>query len=310
MQFLFWLESIRTPLLDAFLSLVTYLGDELVFLVIAFSLFWCFDKYFGYYIVSVGLVSTVFNQFLKLLCRVPRPWVLDPRLTTVGNSIEGAGGFSFPSGHTQNITTTFGGIARYTRKKPIVILCCIIIALVAFSRMYLGVHTPYDVGAGMAIAIALLFLQYAFIKKVKEKPSRMYILLGVMALISIAFLIYTECLPSDYASGIEGASHNLASGKKNAYKLLAATLGVLVCFFIDEKYVHFDTKASLVGQVLKIGIGLALVLATKEVSKMALVALFGQDNSLIVFLRYFLTIVVGCGIYPLTFPLFAKIGKR
>ncbi len=310
MQFLFWLESIRTPIFDAFFSLITYLGDELVFLVIAFSLFWCFDKYFGYYIVSVGLVSTVFNQFLKLLCRVPRPWVLNPELTTVGNSIEAAGGFSFPSGHTQNITTTFGGIALYTRKKPIVTLCCIIIALVAFSRMYLGVHTPYDVGAGMIIAVALLFLQYAVIKKVKEKPSRMYILLGVMALLSVAFLVYTECLPADYASEIEGAAHNLASGKKNAYKLLAATLGVLVCFFIDEKYVHFDTKASLVGQILKIGIGLALVLATKEVSKMVLVAIFGQDNSFIVFARYFLTIVVGCGIYPLAFPIFAKIGKK
>ena len=310
MQFLFWLESIRTPLCDAFFSLVTYLGDELVFLVIAFSLFWCFDKFFGYYIVSVGLVSTVFNQFLKLLCRVPRPWVLNPELTTVGNSIEGAGGFSFPSGHTQNVTTTFGGIALYTRKKPLTVICCVIIALVAFSRMYLGVHTPYDVLAGMAIAVALLFLQYAVIKKVKEKPSRMYILLGVMAVLSTAFLIYTECLPADYASGIEGAWHNLASGRKNAYKLLAATLGVLVCFFIDEKYVHFDTKAPVFGQILKVCIGLALVVGTKEISKMALVALFGQDNSFIVFSRYFLTIIVGCGIYPLTFPIFAKIGRK
>lgn len=310
MQFLFWLESIRTPVGDAFMSLITYLGDELVFLALAFSLFWCFDKYFGYYIVSAGLISTVLNQFLKLFCRVPRPWVIDPSLTTVGNSIEGAGGFSFPSGHTQNITTTFGGIAIYVRKKPLSVICCVIIALVAFSRMYLGVHTPYDVAVGFAIALILVFVQYAVIKKVKENPARMYILLGVMALISVAYLVYTECLPADYASDIEGAAHNLASGKKNAYKLLAATLAVLVCYFADDRYVHFETKASPLAQVIKIVLGLLIVVGTKELVKIALVALVGHDSNLIVFARYFLTVIVGCGVYPLSFPLFAKIGKK
>ena len=310
MQFLFFLESIRNPVLDAIMSAVTYLGDEMVFLAVAFTLFWCIDKNFGYYIVSVGLVSTVANQFLKLVCRVPRPWVLDPKLTTVGNSIEGAGGFSFPSGHTQNITTTFGGIALYARRKWLSVICCVIIALVAFSRMYLGVHTPYDVGAGFFIALVLAFAQYAVMKKVKEKPAYMYILLGVMLLLSVAYLIYTECLPADYASEIEGAAHNLASGKKNAYKLLAAIFAIIVCYFADNKYICFETKASPIAQVLKVAIGLLLVLGTKALAKIILVAIFGADNNLIVFARYFFTVMVGCALYPMTFPLFAKIGKR
>ena len=310
MQFLFFLESIRNPILDAIMSAITTLGDEMVFLAIAFTLFWCIDKNFGYYIVSVGLVSTVATQFLKLLCRVPRPWVLDPKLTTVGNSIEGAGGFSFPSGHTQNITTTFGGIALYVRRKWLTVVCAAIIFLVAFSRMYLGVHTPYDVAAGFLIAIVFALVQYAVMKKATKKPAYMYILLGVIAFIAVLYLIYTECLPADYASEIEGAAHNLASGKKNAYKLLAAILAIIVCYFLDTKYINFETKASLPAQVLKVAVGLLLVLGTKELTKIVLVTIAGADNYFIVFARYFLTVIVGCAIYPLTFPLFAKIGKK
>ncbi len=309
MQLLLFLESIRNPVLDFIMSTVTYLGDEMVFLALAFTLFWCVDKHFGYYIVSVGLVSTVINQFLKLFCRVPRPWVQNPELTTVGNSIEGAGGFSFPSGHTQNITTTFGGIALYVRRKWLTVICSVIIVLVAFSRMYLGVHTPYDVAAGFVIAIILVFVQYALMKKVKEKPAYMYMLLCGMALLSLLYLIYTECLPADYASEIEGAAHNLASGAKNAYKLFAATLAIIVCYFVDDKYVHFETKASPIAQILKVVIGLALVVGVKEIVKIALVAIVGADNNLIVFARYFITVIVGCAVYPLTFPLFAKIKK-
>ena len=38
------LESIRTPVLDAVLSLITHLGEETIFLVLALAVFWCVDK--------------------------------------------------------------------------------------------------------------------------------------------------------------------------------------------------------------------------------------------------------------------------
>ena len=83
MEFLRLLESARLPALDAFFSAVTYLGDELAFMALALLLFWCVDKRTGYYVFVVGLFGTLANQFLKILCRVPRPWVLDPGFTIV-----------------------------------------------------------------------------------------------------------------------------------------------------------------------------------------------------------------------------------
>ena len=74
MGVLYALESIRTPALDKIMSVITLLGGELFFMVIAVTAFWCVSKREGYYLMIVGFFGTVINQFLKILCCVPRPW--------------------------------------------------------------------------------------------------------------------------------------------------------------------------------------------------------------------------------------------
>ena len=76
MEFLYFLERIRVPILNELMLLVTQLGEETAFLVIAMIIFWCVDKKKGYYILAVGFIGTLANQFLKLWFRVPRPWVI------------------------------------------------------------------------------------------------------------------------------------------------------------------------------------------------------------------------------------------
>lgn len=83
MDFLRFLEGIRTPVATAIFSFLTYFGDELFFMVLAITVFWCVSKRYGYYILAVGFLGTVLNQFMKLWFRVPRPWVLDPDFTIV-----------------------------------------------------------------------------------------------------------------------------------------------------------------------------------------------------------------------------------
>ena len=101
MSFLYLLEKIRVPGLNELMLAVTQLGEETAFLVIALIVFWCVDKRKGYFLMSVGFLGTMANQFLKLLCRVPRPWVRDPDFTILEQAREAASGYSFPSGHTQ-----------------------------------------------------------------------------------------------------------------------------------------------------------------------------------------------------------------
>ena len=75
MNLLYALESVRTPFWDAVFSAVTHLGEETVFMVAAILIFWCVSKQEGYYLLLMGFFGTVVNQFLKLLFRIPRPWV-------------------------------------------------------------------------------------------------------------------------------------------------------------------------------------------------------------------------------------------
>ena len=139
MEFLRLLESIRIPALNVFFSGITYCGDEIAFMVVAFALFWCVNKRTGYYAFLVGLFGTVGNQWLKIACRIPRPWVLAPEFTIVESARAAATGYSFPSGHTQNAVGTFGAMALRTERKWVRGVCIALIVLVPFSRMYLGV---------------------------------------------------------------------------------------------------------------------------------------------------------------------------
>ena len=156
MGFLRLLEGIRLPAFSAFFSVVTYFGDEIAFMLAAFILFWCVDKRTGYYAFLAGLFGTIANQFLKIACRIPRPWVLDPDFTIVESARAAATGYSFPSGHTQNAVSTFGAAAVMTKRRWVRRTCIALVVLVPFSRMYLGVHTPLDVGVAFLMAAALL----------------------------------------------------------------------------------------------------------------------------------------------------------
>ena len=128
MEILRILENIRIPVLNEFMLAITYLGDEIAFLVMALILFWCIDKRKAYYILSVGFLGTIANQFMKLLFRIPRPWVLDENFTILEQAKEGAGGYSFPSGHSQSSVGTFGGIAHISKSTSSAIgtlTCCV-----------------------------------------------------------------------------------------------------------------------------------------------------------------------------------------
>lgn len=302
MSFLYWLEGIRIPVLNEFMLLITQLGEETAFLVAALILFWCVNKYFGYYVLSVGFIGTLANQFMKLWFRIPRPWVLDSNFTILEQAREAASGYSFPSGHTQNAVGTFGSIACTVKTKWVRIAAIVFAVLVPFSRMYIGVHTPLDVLVAAAMAIILLLILKPIV--LGNTKRNMPILLAVMFVLGISYLCFVEFYP--FPADID--QHNLASGLKNAYTLVGALLGMLVVYIVDEKWIHFTTKAVWWAQLIKVAFGLVLVLAVKSGLKTPLNMLFGESIGRAV--RYFLIVIVAGIVWPLTFRWFGKFGTK
>lgn len=304
MAFLRFLAELRNPVCDAFFSVVTMLGEETFFILIGLIFFWCLNKKEGYYLLTVGLVGTVINQFLKLLFRIPRPWVRDPDLVPVDGSVEAATGYSFPSGHTQSAVGIFGGIARWNKGWLIRTLCIAACVLVGFSRMYLGVHTPADVLVSALLGAVLVFGLYPLMAKSLEKPVTMRILMACTLAFTVGFLLFVHLYP--FPADVD--ADNLQHGTENAYKMLACLAALWLAYEVDHGWSHFDTKAVWWVQILKLVLGLLPVLAIKAGLKQPLYALIGNEY-VADGIRYFLlTAFAGC-VWPLTFRWWGKIGK-
>ena len=305
MELLYALESIRTPFLDKLMGLVTNLGGEAVFIAAAIIVFWCLSKSCGYYMMTVGFAGTIINQFLKLWFRIPRPWVKDPNFTIVESARAEATGYSFPSGHTQNAFAVFGSPARFFKNTALRIIFILLIALTAFSRMYVGVHTPLDVGVSLIVGTILVFVIYPFFRDMDKSPKKVYITFSIFIVLAAAFVAFVELY--DFPADID--AENYASGLKNAYMILFCAIGLMLTFFIDTKYVHFPTQAVWWAQIIKVVVGLAILLALKSVLKAPLLALFG-GHSVAHGVRYFIVILFAGIVWPMTFKFFAKLGKK
>ena len=66
MSFLYWLEDLRNPIFDFIFSVITLFGEETIFMAVGMIIFWCLNKYDGYYLLCVGFFGTLINQFLKI----------------------------------------------------------------------------------------------------------------------------------------------------------------------------------------------------------------------------------------------------
>lgn len=302
MEILRFFESIRTAFGDTFFSIITQLGEETIFIVLGIIFFWCVNKYEGYYLLSIGFLGTILNQFLKLAFRIPRPWVKDKNFTIVESAREAATGYSFPSGHTQSSVGIFGGIACWHSNKIIRTICIIIAVLVPISRMYLGVHTPLDVGVSVIFALVLIFVLHPLVKKSIQNPNTLRIMFAVMTLLALGYLLYVNLY--NFPSDID--MHNYESGLKNGYKMFGCTLAIWLSYEIDSRFIHFETKAALPAQILKLVLGLIPVLLIKTFLKSPLVAIIGNQY-IADGVRYFiLAAFAGC-IWPMTFKWFSKL---
>lgn len=129
-----------------------------------------------------------------------RPWILDSRIHPVKGAIETATGYSFPSGHTTDATTVFGGaILRGKLSKSLNIVLGLCIVLIGFSRNYLGVHSVLDVIFGFLFTLIVLLIFSKLFDKLEEKPNLDIVISCVGILISILVAIYalTKSYPID-----------------------------------------------------------------------------------------------------------------
>lgn len=102
------------------------------------------------------------NVILKPLIARVRPYDMDTDITLLVNRLSD---YSFPSGHTLVSFEAAGAMLLCGNKKlgyPALALAI----LIAFSRLYLYVHYPSDVFAGIILGLLLAYISFIIVNKV------------------------------------------------------------------------------------------------------------------------------------------------
>lgn len=162
-------ENIANPLLDTLMKIVTTSGDAGIIWIVAAILCLIFKKTRKAgtcMAIALILVLLISNLTLKPLIARPRPFILREEIELI---ISAPSGFSFPSGHTASSFAAATGLFIYHKKLGIAAL--IWAFLIAFSRLYMYVHYPTDVMAGMLVGILCAVIGMVLVNKFYQPIS-------------------------------------------------------------------------------------------------------------------------------------------
>ena len=163
-------DNLRGGILDGVMPFITYLGSGGVFWIIAALVFIFLRKLRAIGItvlIALILCLVIGNLGLKPLIARVRP---NETFGIESLLVPAPTDFSFPSGHTMASFAAATAIFLYSKKLGLIAFA--LGSLIAFSRLYLYVHYPTDILAGILIGAAI-GLAAAFIYKliVKRQPS-------------------------------------------------------------------------------------------------------------------------------------------
>lgn len=262
LEYLIFLQGIREDLGgEGFFTLVSSLPKSALTAMIPAVLFWCINKYAGIFILFNAECGRVINELLKGTFCVYRPWFKDAELIPSADAMEKASSFSFPSGHTQFTTAVYGGFAFFYRKiLPLAIIPCgLIVLMVAFSRNFLGVHTPQDVLVAILYSIGLFFATERLFKWMgKDEDRRLKFFIGGLITCTVVFLyLYFKPYPEDILNG--KVIVDPLTARVDAFDALGFGLAFFLGWFLEQKFINFKTKVSNKDKLWRIIIGFAVL---------------------------------------------------
>lgn len=241
-----------------FLSKMTWLGELNTVIVIMALIYWCFSKETGTYLLMGWSGNRLANGLLKVTACAYRPWIRDARIVPYGDSITTATGYSFPSGHTMNAATVFGGGAvRRDFPRTLRVMLWFLVILVAFSRIYLGVHTPQDVLVGIAAGTLIMFLTVKLTQWVTSHPDKDLLVAGIGIAFAVAVAVYAAVKP--YPIDKDETGKVLVEGAKMAndtYKGVSWCIAFLTGWILERRFVRFSTDVSMMQRTARLVFGL------------------------------------------------------
>ena len=256
-QVLLGLQAFRNgggAILTDFMSKMTFLGELNTAIVIMAVIYWAVNKDLGTYLLMGWSGNRLANGVLKVTVCAYRPWIRDARIVPYGNSTTTATGYSFPSGHTMNAASVFGGGAvRKDTPTSLRVMLGIVVALVAFSRLFLGVHTPQDVLVGGAAGLMIMWLVFLLIQWVAAHPAKDWLVVCIGIGLAAAVALYAAFKP--YPADYDSAGRLIVDGAKMAndtFKGVGWCTAFLTGWMLERHFVRFSTDVPLFTKLARI----------------------------------------------------------
>ena len=245
LAFLLWLQEFRTPFLDTFFAAMTALGDKEFYLLIMPLIYWCLHKPFGREMAYLLVFTSYINTFLKTFFKLPRPPI------EIHIIEQGVYGYGLPSGHAMYPMSLWGYTAWRWRHKAswLIPALGLFIGLIAFSRLYLGVHYPADTVTGLLLGLLVILVWLKLFPAVTQwvnKTSERTLLLIGIGLPLLLFFLH----PSDY----------LGYPAEDSATIMGIAIGMNIGFLYEAKYVNFTVTGSLVQRILRYFVGIIAVI--------------------------------------------------
>ncbi|WP_029320806.1 phosphatase PAP2 family protein [Butyrivibrio sp. AE3004] len=202
--------------------------------------------------------SRIVNGLLKVSACVYRPWIRDARIIPDSEAVVTATGYSFPSGHSMNAAALFGGSAiKKDLSKPLRIVMGIILVLIAFSRNFLGVHTPQDVFVGVGSGLIVMWLTVKLMSWLEKHPEKDILVMCIGIGISVAVAVFAAVKP--YPADYDAAGKLLVDGAKMAkdtFKGVGWCIGFLAGWVLESRFIRFSTDVPVMTRVTRLTTGL------------------------------------------------------
>ena len=164
-EILLWIQStLRNPVITPLIKAVTSLGNHGLFWVLLTLVLLCFKKTrrIGIFCLAAILCEYILGDLiLKHLVQRPRPFNAGAGIISL---IGAEKGYSFPSGHSGTAFATVGILWR-TVPKPYAVCALVLAVVIALSRLYVGVHYPSDVLAGILLGLLTSTAVYHILQK-------------------------------------------------------------------------------------------------------------------------------------------------
>jgi len=232
------LQSLASPLLDAFFLVLTQCGGDLFWLLAIFALFALRRKREAVGLSALLLTSFYGTYSLKHAIGRPRPGpelrrpVVEPSETP-----------SMPSTHASEAAGNFGYLAHKAKRRWATGACATLTVLAGLSRVYLGVHWPTDVLAGFGFGLLILAIWvklveprlWPWLAHLAERTRKAYVVpipLAAGILIAIFTPPWFGGPPPAYVGGLVAGiflGAMMAEGAQRPFRSQASACVVLAC---------------------------------------------------------------------------------